>query len=78
MTLQPNEERIREDLTLDKGPTFRVRALRKAPLSVTRVTYNGACDLITRERNNIKVTYENKSRSCDSYHINCTSSCLRE
>ena len=39
MTLQPYEERTREDFTLDKGPTFRVRALRKAPLSVTRVTY---------------------------------------
>ena len=42
MTLQPNEARIREDFTLDKGPTFRVRALRKVALSVTRVTYGMA------------------------------------
>jgi AraC-like DNA-binding protein len=39
MTLQPQEERTREDLTFDKGSTFRVRALRKASLSVTRITY---------------------------------------
>jgi hypothetical protein len=39
MTLQPLEERVREDLTFDKRPTFRVRALRKAPLSMTRVIY---------------------------------------
>ncbi|MEA2732679.1 MAG: AraC family transcriptional regulator [Acetobacteraceae bacterium] len=38
--LQPNEGRIREDLTFDNGPVFRVRALRKAPVSVTRVTYD--------------------------------------
>jgi AraC family transcriptional regulator len=39
MTLEPYEERIREDLTFDKGPTFRVRNLRNTALSVTRVTY---------------------------------------
>jgi AraC family transcriptional regulator len=42
MTLQPNGERTREDFTLDKAPTFRVRALRKVALSVTRVTYSMA------------------------------------
>jgi AraC-like DNA-binding protein len=46
MTLQRNEDRIREDLTLDKGLTFRVRALRKAPFSVTRVTYDMASPAI--------------------------------
>jgi AraC family transcriptional regulator len=42
MTLQPQEERIREDFTLEKGPTLRVRALRKVALSLTRVTYGMA------------------------------------
>jgi AraC family transcriptional regulator len=40
MTLQPNGARIRKDLTFDNEPVFKVRALRKAPVSVTRVTYD--------------------------------------
>jgi AraC family transcriptional regulator len=39
MTLLPLEERVREDLTFDKRTTFRIRALRKAPLSVMHVIY---------------------------------------
>jgi AraC family transcriptional regulator len=39
MTLQPLEDRVREDVTFDKRTTFTVRALRKAQLSMTRVIY---------------------------------------
>jgi AraC family transcriptional regulator len=46
MALQPQEERIREDFTLDKGPIFRVRALRKALISVTRATYSLNCPAV--------------------------------